>query len=62
MLVLLYHMSFLMLNQGNHRFITEMQRQIYGHATNVEIRPLDEEKAVQVAVDLIGKLFLFMWP
>jgi hypothetical protein len=36
-----------------------MQRRIYGHATDVEIRPLDEEKAVQAAVDLIGEIFLF---
>lgn len=36
-----------------------MQRRIYGHATDVEIRPLDEEKAVQAAVDLIGELFIF---
>jgi hypothetical protein len=37
-----------------------MQRRIYGHATNVEIRPLNEEKAVQAAVDLIGELFVFL--
>lgn len=36
-----------------------MQRRIYGHATDVEIRPLNEEKAVQAAVDLIGELFVF---
>ena len=38
---------------------TTMQRRIYGHATDVEIRPLNEEKAVQAAVDLIGELFVF---
>ena len=36
-----------------------MQRRIYGHATDVEIRPMDEDKAVQAAVDLIGELFIF---
>lgn len=36
-----------------------MQRRIYGHATDVEIRPLNEEKAVQAAVDLIGEIFVF---
>ncbi|KAE7997670.1 hypothetical protein FH972_002285 [Carpinus fangiana] len=45
--------------QANHRFTTQMQRRIYGHATNVEIRPLNEEKAVQAAADLIGELFVF---
>ncbi|KAK9268149.1 hypothetical protein L1049_010590 [Liquidambar formosana] len=45
--------------QANHRITTTMQRRIYGHATNVEIRPLNEEKAVQAAVDLIGELFVF---
>ncbi|KAF2295043.1 hypothetical protein GH714_031222 [Hevea brasiliensis] len=45
--------------QANHRFTTTVQRHIYGHATNVAIRPLDEEKAVQAAADLIGELFVF---
>ncbi|XP_028780298.1 OPA3-like protein [Neltuma alba] len=45
--------------QANHRVTTQMQRRIYGHATDVEIRPLNEEKAVQAAVDLIGELFVF---
>ncbi|KAL0442713.1 UNVERIFIED_CONTAM: hypothetical protein Slati_1994000 [Sesamum latifolium] len=36
-----------------------MQRRIYGHATDVEIRPLNEEKAVQAAVDLMGEVFVF---
>lgn len=45
--------------QGNHRITTQMQRRIYGHATDVEIRPLNEEKAVQAAVDLLGELFVF---
>lgn len=36
-----------------------MQRQIYGRATDVAIRPLNEEKAVQAAADLLGELFVF---
>ncbi|GAA0152195.1 hypothetical protein LIER_10736 [Lithospermum erythrorhizon] len=45
--------------QSNHRITTRMQRRIYSHATDVEIRPLNEEKAVQAAVDLLGELFVF---
>ncbi|KAJ0017206.1 hypothetical protein Pint_10495 [Pistacia integerrima] len=45
--------------QANHRITTRMQRRIHSHATDVEIRPLNEEKAVQAAVDLIGELFIF---
>ncbi|KAF8409172.1 hypothetical protein HHK36_005246 [Tetracentron sinense] len=45
--------------QANHRFQTTMQRRIYGHATDVEIRPLNEDKAVQAAADLLGELFVF---
>ncbi|XP_047308470.1 OPA3-like protein [Impatiens glandulifera] len=45
--------------QANHRMTTTIQRYTYAHATNVEIRPLNEEKAVSDAVDLIGELFLF---
>ncbi|CAI0445115.1 unnamed protein product [Linum tenue] len=45
--------------QLNHRISTRMQRRIYSHATDAEIRPLNEEKAVQAAVDLIGELFVF---
>eukprot|EP01018_Ginkgo_biloba_P000671 Gb_01745 [translate_table: standard] len=44
---------------ANHQFSTNLQRRIYGHATNVAIRPLDEEKAVQAATDLLGELFIF---
>ncbi|XP_030549349.2 OPA3-like protein isoform X3 [Rhodamnia argentea] len=47
------------LAQANHRFTTQIQRRIYGHATDVAIRPLNEEKAVQVAADLAGELFVF---
>jgi hypothetical protein len=50
----------MMLNQANHRFTTNMQRRIYGHATDVAIHPLNEEKAVQAAADLLGELFVFM--
>lgn len=50
----------LILNQANHRFTTNVQRRIYGHATDVAIRPLNEEKAVQAAADLLGELFVFM--
>lgn len=46
-------------NQANHRITTRMQRRIYSHATDAEIRPLNEEKAVQDAVDLIGEIFIF---
>ncbi|KAK4347196.1 hypothetical protein RND71_033535 [Anisodus tanguticus] len=42
--------------QENHRLTTTMQRKLYGHATDVEIRPLDEEKAVEAAVDLLGEV------
>lgn len=45
--------------QSNHQITTKLQRRIYGHATDVEIRPLNEEKAVQAAADLIGELFVF---
>ncbi|KAA8526326.1 hypothetical protein F0562_008471 [Nyssa sinensis] len=45
--------------QANHRFTTTIQRRIYGRATDVAIRPLNEEKAVQTAADLLGELFLF---
>ncbi|PWA93305.1 OPA3-like protein [Artemisia annua] len=45
--------------QANHRLTTNIQRRIYGHATDAEIRPLNEERAVQVAGDLIGELFVF---
>lgn len=41
--------------QVNHRITTRL----YGHSANVEIRPLNEEKAVQAAADLIGELFVF---
>ncbi|CAH2075767.1 unnamed protein product, partial [Thlaspi arvense] len=42
---------------ANHQFTTNMKRHIYGHATDVVIHPLNEEKAAQATVDLIGELF-----
>ncbi|KAL3509263.1 hypothetical protein ACH5RR_028664 [Cinchona calisaya] len=47
------------LAQANHQLTTTVQRQIYGRATDVAIRPLNEEKAVQAAADLLGELFVF---
>ncbi|XP_068658001.1 uncharacterized protein [Aristolochia californica] len=47
------------LAQANHRFTTNLQRHLYGHSTDVEIRPLNEEKAVQAPADLIGEVFIF---
>ncbi|KAL5670761.1 hypothetical protein ACJX0J_015067, partial [Zea mays] len=44
---------------ANHQITTKIQRRIYGHATDVAIRPLDEQKAVQAATDLIGEAFIF---
>jgi hypothetical protein len=54
-----YILTVYALLQINHRITTKIQRRIYGHATNVEIRPLDEQKAVQAATDLIGEAFIF---
>ncbi|KAI9093413.1 hypothetical protein K1719_027427 [Acacia pycnantha] len=58
-----YHPKFrqfiISIAQANHRFTTTLQRRIYGHATNVAIRPLNEEKAVQAAADLLGEFFVF---
>lgn len=36
-----------------------MQRRLYGRATDIHIRPLNEEKAIQAAADLLGELFVF---
>ncbi|KAJ0971150.1 hypothetical protein J5N97_019109 [Dioscorea zingiberensis] len=46
--------------QANHRFSTSLQRRLNSRATNTEIRPLDEEKAVQAAADLLGEVFVFL--
>uniref|UniRef100_A0A803LLP1 OPA3-like protein n=1 Tax=Chenopodium quinoa TaxID=63459 RepID=A0A803LLP1_CHEQI len=48
------------LAQANHRLTTTLQRRIYGHATDVEIRPLNQERAVQAASDLLGEMFIFL--
>lgn len=45
--------------QANHRFSTNLQRRVYGHATDVAIRPLNEEKAIKAATDFIGEVFVF---
>ncbi|KAH7861414.1 hypothetical protein Vadar_025810 [Vaccinium darrowii] len=45
--------------QANHRFSTTVQRRIYGRSTEIEIRPLNEERAIQSASDLLGELFIF---
>ncbi|XP_074565902.1 OPA3-like protein [Curcuma longa] len=47
------------LAQANHRLTTNIQRRLYGQATDVKIRPLNEERAVQSAVDLFGEVFVF---
>lgn len=36
-----------------------MQRRVYGRATDIHIRPLNEEKAIQAAADLLGEVFVF---
>ncbi|KAG4385553.1 hypothetical protein GLYMA_12G119900v4 [Glycine max] len=58
-----YHPKFrnfiISIAQANHRLTTRVQRRIYSHATDVAIRPLNEEKAVQAAADLLGELFVF---
>ena len=43
-LELFYYMT----TQENHRLTITIRRQIYGHATDVEIRPLNEESVFQV--------------
>ncbi|KDP36256.1 hypothetical protein JCGZ_09821 [Jatropha curcas] len=45
--------------QVNHRFSTTIQRRIYGHRTDILIRPLNEGKAVQAAADILGEFFVF---
>lgn len=54
-----FRTSIISFAQANHRLTTTIQRRIYGHATDVEIRPLNEEKAVQAAGDLISEVFVF---
>ncbi|KAF8095818.1 hypothetical protein N665_0322s0034 [Sinapis alba] len=45
--------------QANHRFTTKLQRRASGRVTDAIIRPLNEERAVQAAADLLGELFAF---
>ncbi|BFG29122.1 hypothetical protein CerSpe_153960 [Prunus speciosa] len=45
--------------QANYRFGTNVQRRLYGRATDVVIRPMDEEKAVGAAAELLGELVIF---
>lgn len=45
--------------QANHRFRTNVQRRIYSRATDIVIRPLNEERAIQAAADLLGEFFIF---
>ncbi|KAJ4904915.1 Optic atrophy 3 protein (OPA3) [Raphanus sativus] len=45
--------------QANHRFTTKLQRHASGRVTDAVIRPLNEERAVQAAADLLGELFAF---
>ncbi|EFH54450.1 Optic atrophy 3-like [Arabidopsis thaliana x Arabidopsis arenosa] len=45
--------------QANHRFTTKLQRRASGRVTDAVIRPLNEERAVQAAADLLGELFAF---
>ncbi|XP_020224029.1 optic atrophy 3 protein homolog [Cajanus cajan] len=58
-----YHPKFrnfiIAIAQANHRLTTRVQRRIYGRDTGVAIRPLNEERAVQAAADLLGELFVF---
>ena len=45
--------------QSYHKWSTNFQRRMYGHETNVEVRPLNEAVAVQVAADFVGEGFIF---
>ncbi|KAM2359063.1 hypothetical protein TB2_007590 [Malus domestica] len=47
------------LAQANYRFTTNLQRRLYGRATDVVIRPLDEAKAVGAAAEFLGELVIF---
>ncbi|KAG0592591.1 hypothetical protein M758_1G258400 [Ceratodon purpureus] len=42
-----------------HRFQVNLQRRIYGHDTGVVIHPLNPERAVQAASDLLGEFIIF---
>ncbi|CAI5533346.1 unnamed protein product [Closterium sp. Naga37s-1] len=45
--------------QSYHKINVGMQRRLYGYSTNVDIKPLIEEKAVETAADLVGELVVF---
>ena len=45
--------------QANHRLATNMQRRLHGRALDIHIRPLNEERAIQAAADLLGEIFVF---
>ncbi|KAH9572464.1 hypothetical protein CY35_02G152300 [Sphagnum magellanicum] len=45
--------------QSNHRMQVNIQRRIYGHDTNVAIHPLNEDKAVQDASEILGEFIIF---
>ncbi|CAM0882675.1 unnamed protein product [Alopecurus aequalis] len=47
------------LAQANHRLATNMQRRLHGRALDIHIRPLNEERAIQAAADLLGEIFVF---
>lgn len=55
----LIYIYFVVLGQANHRFTTKLQRRASGRVTDAVIRPLNEERAVQAAADLLGELFAF---
>ncbi|CAI5466845.1 unnamed protein product [Closterium sp. Yama58-4] len=45
--------------QSYHKINVGLQRRLYGYSTNVDIKPLIEEKAVETAADLVGELVVF---
>ncbi|KAL8460443.1 hypothetical protein ACS0TY_032110 [Phlomoides rotata] len=47
------------LAQGYHRMTSKMQIHVLGRSNTLEIRPLNEKRAIQSATDLLGELFVF---
>ncbi|GAQ79004.1 hypothetical protein KFL_000220350 [Klebsormidium nitens] len=45
--------------QKYHRYNVNMQRRLYAQDTDVEIRPLNAERALQTAADLVGEVTIF---
>ena len=45
--------------QGYHKLNVGLQRRLYGQTINVDIQPLNEEKAVTTAADLVGEVVVF---